>query len=115
MTGATNHSRAYRALGVANRVPLGLTYASFYMGRYNFNVFKGQFAEMFHFDKAQVGVIATAGFWTYALSVLFNGPPAERFGGQRAIIFGAIGAAVMTLAIGAMFLSGWQTKLIVSM
>src|SRR5947199_4850471 len=48
------------------------------MGRYNFNVFKGRFAEMFHFDKAEVGVIATAGFWTYALSVMLNGPLADR-------------------------------------
>src|SRR5258708_38885903 len=69
-----DHSDAYRRRRFLNWFPLGLTYATFYMGRYNFNVFKGQFAEMYHFDKAQVGVIATAGFWTYALSGIFNGP-----------------------------------------
>src|SRR5216684_545548 len=110
-----DHSDAYRRRRFLNWFPLGLTYATFYMGRYNFNVFKGRFAEMFHFDKAQVGVIATAGFWTYALSVIFNGPLADRFGGKRAILIGAVGAAALNLAIGAMFLSGWQTKLIVSM
>ena len=113
--GVPIHSAAYRRRRIANWFPLGLTYATFYMGRYNFNVFKGRFGEMFHLDKAQVGIIATAGFWTYALSVIFNGPLADRFGGKRAILIGAVGAAVFNLAIGAMFLSGWQTKLIVSM
>jgi OPA family glycerol-3-phosphate transporter-like MFS transporter len=109
------HSAAYRRRRIANWFPLGLTYATFYMGRYNFNVFKGRFAELYHFDKAQVGIIATAGFWTYALSVICNGPLADKFGGKRAILVGAVGAATFNLAIGAMFLSGWQTKLIVSM
>ena len=113
--GVPLHSAAYRRRRIANWFPLGLTYATFYMGRYNFNVFKGRFGEMFHFDKAQVGIIATAGFWTYALAVIFNGPLADRFGGKRAILIGAVGAAALNFAIGAMFLSGWQTKLIVSM
>src|SRR5260221_13733480 len=115
MNGVPDHSQAYRGRRAATWFPLGLTYATFSMGRYNFNVFKGQFGEMFHFAKAQVGIIATAGFWTYALSVIFNGPLADKFGGKRAILIGAVGAAALNLAIGAMFLSGWQTKLIVSM
>ena len=113
--GVPNHSAAYRRRRVLNWFPLGLTYATFYMGRYNFNVFKGRFGEMFHFDKAEVGIIATAGFWTYALSVIFNGPLADRIGGKRAIIIGAVGAAALNLTIGLLFFSGWQTKLIVGM
>src|SRR5258708_10371755 len=81
--GVPDHSAAYRRRRIGNWFPLGLTYPTFYMGRYNFNVFKGQFAEMYHFDKAQVGVIATAGFWTYALSVIFTGPPAANLRGKR--------------------------------
>src|SRR5260370_36570938 len=110
-----NHSAAYRRRRIANWFPLGLTSATFYMGRYNFNVFKGRFAALYGFDKAQVGIIATAGFWTYGLSVICNGPLADKFGGKRAILVGAVGSATLNLAIGAMFLSGWQTKLIVSM
>ena len=113
--GVPLHSDAYRRRRFANWFPLGLTYATFYMGRYNFNVFKGRFGEMFHLDKAEVGIIATAGFWTYALSVMFNGPLADRIGGRRAILFGAFGAAAVNLAIGLLFLNGWQTKLIVGM
>src|SRR3954462_13403233 len=115
MNGVPDHSQAYRMRRVRNWFPLGLTYATFYMGRYNFNVFKGQFGEMYHFDKAQVGVIATAGFWTYALAVIFNGPLADRFGGRRAILIAAAGTAAMNLVIGLAFLSGWQTKVLVGM
>src|SRR4030095_9510710 len=91
------------------------TYATYYMGRYNFNVVKGDMGKMFHLDKAEMGIIATAGFWTYALSVMFNGPLADRIGGRRAILFGAAGALVMNLIIGLLFLNGWSTKIIVGM
>src|SRR6202171_3760327 len=91
------HSAEFRRRRFINWFPLGLTYATFYMGRYNFNVFKGPFGAMFHLDKAQVGAIATAGFWTYALSVMFNGPLADKFGGRKAIILGAFGAAALNL------------------
>ncbi len=112
---APEHSISYRRRRFLNWFPLGLTYATFYMGRYNFNVFKGQFGQMFHLDKAQVGIIATAGFWTYALSVMFNGPLADKFGGKKAILVGAVGAALLNLVIGLLFMNGWQTKLIVGM
>src|SRR5207248_10630996 len=91
------HSAAYRRRRFANWFPLGLTYAAFYMGRYNFNVVKGHIGATYGLDKAQMGFVATAGFWTYALSVMLNGPLADRFGGNRAILFGAAGAAAMNL------------------
>ena len=109
------HSDSYRRRRFLNWFPLGLTYATFYMGRYNFNVFKGPFGAMYHLDKVQVGTIATAGFWTYALSVMFNGPLADKFGGKKAILVGALGAAALNLTIGLLFLNGWQTKLILGM
>src|SRR5690349_11732792 len=86
MTPLAAHSNAYRRRRFRNWFPLGLTYATFYMGRYNFNVAKGVLGETFHLDKAEVGAIATAGFWTYALSVMLNGPLADRIGGKRAIV-----------------------------
>jgi OPA family glycerol-3-phosphate transporter-like MFS transporter len=110
-----DHSISYRRRRFFNWFPLGLTYATYYMGRYNFNVFKGQFGQMYHLDKAQVGIIATAGFWTYAVSVMFNGPLADKFGGKKAILLGAVGAALLNLTIGLLFMNGWQTKLIVGM
>src|SRR6185369_9997288 len=40
---------------------------------------------------------------------------ADKFGGRRAILIGTFGACVLNLAIGAMFLSGWNTKLLASL
>jgi MFS transporter, OPA family, glycerol-3-phosphate transporter len=109
------HTKAYRTRRFLNWFPLGLTYATYYMGRYNFNVVKGDMGKMFHLDKAQMGIIATCGFWTYAMSVLFNGPLADRVGGRRSILLGAVGSLVMNLIIGLLFLNGWATKIIVGM
>jgi len=114
-TKAPSHSKEYRRRRFRNWFPLGVTYAAFYMGRYNLNVGSSTIMEKFHLDKEQFGMIATAGFWTYALSVIFNGPLADRFGGKKAIIFGAIGASALNLIIGLLFLNGWQTKIVVGM
>jgi len=114
-TGPPVHSPAFRRRRFMNWFPLGLTYATYYMGRYNFNVVKGDMGRMFDLDKAEMGIIATAGFWTYALSVIFNGPLADRVGGRRAILVGAVGSMVLNLVIGLLFLNGWQTKIIVGM
>jgi OPA family glycerol-3-phosphate transporter-like MFS transporter len=110
-----NHTADFRARRIANWFPLGLTYATYYMGRYNFNVVKGDMGKRFDLDKAEMGLIATAGFWTYALSVIFNGPLADRIGGRRAILLGAVGAMTLNLIIGLLFLNGWQTKILVGM
>ncbi len=115
MTNPVSHSKAYRKRRFLNWFPLGLTYATFYMGRYNLNVASKTMMDYFHLSKGEFGVIATAGFWTYALSVAFNDPLADRIGGKKAILIGAAGAAVLNLIIGVLFLNGWQTKLILGM
>ena len=115
MSEAPNHPADYRRRRFMNWFPLGLTYATFYMGRYNLNVASKTMMDMFHLSKAEFGMIATAGFWTYALSVMFNGPLADRIGGKKAILFGALGAALLNLVIGLLFLNGWSTKLVVGM
>jgi len=98
-----------------NWFPLGITYATFYMGRYNLNVASTEIMTRFALSKAQFGTIATAGFWTYALAVMFNGPLTDRFGGRRAILIAAAGTALLNLIIGLLFLNGWQTKIVVGM
>jgi OPA family glycerol-3-phosphate transporter-like MFS transporter len=86
-----------------------------YMGRYNFNVVKDDIGRWYHLDKLEMGLIASAGFWTYGLAVALNGPLADRFGGRKAILIGTLGGSVMNLLIGLMFLNGFTTKLLVSM
>jgi OPA family glycerol-3-phosphate transporter-like MFS transporter len=115
MTSPVQHSRAYRTRRFQNWFPLGVTYATFYMGRYNLNVSSKTMMDYFHLSKGQFGTIATAGFWTYALSVIVNGPLSDRIGGKKAILIGAAGAATLNLLIGLLFLSGWQTKIVVGM
>ncbi len=112
---APNHARAFRVRRFANWFPLGLTYAMLYMGRYNFNVTKAPIGTAYGYDIDAMGIIATAGFWTYALSVLMNGPIAERLGGRRAILFCTLGSAIMNAVIGACFAAHWPTGLIGTM
>jgi MFS transporter, OPA family, glycerol-3-phosphate transporter len=115
MANPMNHSEAYRRRRFLNWFPLGVTYAAYYMGRYNLNASSTTMMTNFHLTKAEFGMIGTAGFWTYALAVAFNGPLADRIGGKKAILIGAAGAAALNLIIGLLFLNGWQTKLIVGM
>ena len=115
MSEAPSHSAEYRRRRFMNWFPLGLTYATFYMGRYNLNVASKTMMDLFHLTKGEFGAIATAGFWTYAISVAFNGPLADRIGGKKAILIGALGAALLNLVIGLLFMGGWQTKLVVGM
>ena len=112
---APAHSPAYRLRRFQNWFPLGITYATFYMGRYNLNAASTEIMTRFALSKAQFGTIATAGFWTYALAVMFNGPLTDRFGGRRAILLGAAGSAAVNLLVGLLFLAGWQTKVLVGM
>ncbi len=112
---APKHAPEFRKRRFLNWFPLGITYATFYMGCYNLNVASSEIMHRFALSKAEFGTIATAGFWTYALAVIFNGPLADRFGGRRAILIAAAGTAVMNLVIGLAFLSGWQTKVLVGM
>src|SRR4051794_35423337 len=97
---APKHTSAFRRRRFMNWFPLGVTYATFYMGRYNLNVASSTIMKNFSLTKAEFGTIATAGFWTYALAVIFNGPLADRFGGRRAVLIGAAGTAALNLVIG---------------
>jgi OPA family glycerol-3-phosphate transporter-like MFS transporter len=115
MTSVIAHPPGYRARRFLNWFPLGLTYATYYMGRYNLNTASKEMMDRFDLSKADFGMIATAGFWTYALAVAFNGPLADRIGGKKSILIGAAGACALNLLIGLLFLNGWQTKIIVGM
>jgi OPA family glycerol-3-phosphate transporter-like MFS transporter len=96
------HTPEFRSRRFANWFPLGLTYASLYMGRYNFNVYRAHAHELHGLSESQVGAIATTGFWVYAASLLVNGPIAEKIGGRRAILAGVLGASLANLAIAAL-------------
>jgi OPA family glycerol-3-phosphate transporter-like MFS transporter len=79
---------------------LGLMYAFFYMGRYNFSAVQAAVAEQFGWSYSDFGSIISAGLLTYGCAVFLNGPLADRIGGKRAILIGAAGAAVFNLLFG---------------
>ena len=104
------HDAAFRRRRVMNWLPLGLTYAFLYMGRYNLKVSKFAFEEMQDaagdalMANADFGFIFGVGTVVYGFSFLINGPLTDRFGGRLAILLGAGGAMVMNALMG---LASW--------
>ena len=105
------HDDRFRRRRVWNWLPLGLTYALLYMGRYNLKVSKFAFEEMAGADgsslmaNADFGVIFGVGTIVYGFSFLINGPLTDKFGGRFSILVGASGAMVMNLLMGLASLS----------
>ena len=101
-----NHSKAYKLRRVMNWLPLGLTYAFLYMGRYNLKVSKHAFEEIAGSDgtalmgNADFATIFGVGTVTYGFAFLINGPLTDRIGGRKAILIGAGGALLANFAMG---------------
>lgn len=101
-----NHSREFVRRRVLNWLPLGLTYALLYMGRYNLKVSKFAFEEMAGPDSHALmsnegfGVIFGVGTIIYGVSFIINGPLTDWLGGRKAILIGAAGATLANLAMG---------------
>jgi OPA family glycerol-3-phosphate transporter-like MFS transporter len=94
------HSREFRVRRTQNWLTLGFTYAAMYMARYNFGFANKSLSDQYGWSRAEVGAIISAASLIYGLAAIFNGPLADRFGGRRAMLVGAIGACVFNLAFG---------------
>ena len=103
---AVNHSEAFRRRRVLNWLPLGLTYAFLYMGRYNLKVSKFAFEEMQDpsggalMGNDDFGIIFAVGTVVSGCSFVVNGPLTDRIGGRMAILIGAGGSCVMNALMG---------------
>ena len=101
------HSPAFKRRRVMNWLPLGLTYAFLYMGRYNLKISKFAFEEMQDasggalMSNADFSLIFLVGVWVYGASFLLNGPLTDRYGGKFAILVGAAGSSVANALMGA--------------
>lgn len=91
----------FRARRAANWISLGLLYTSFYLCRYNFSLANKAISAEFGFSREQVGYIITGALLAYALGQVVNGLLADRLGGKRAMLIGAVGTVVMNLLFGA--------------
>ncbi|MCD4726068.1 MAG: hypothetical protein K8R46_00260, partial [Pirellulales bacterium] len=100
------HNKAFRRRRVMNWLPLGLTYAFLYMGRYNLKVSKFAFEEIPGADGGALmsneafGIIFGVGTVVYGISFLINGPLTDKLGGRFSILTGAAGALVMNGLMG---------------
>lgn len=101
-----DHSKEFMRRRVMNWLPLGLTYAFLYMGRYNLKVSKFAFENMPGADGGAMmgnddfGAIFAVGTVVYGISFVINGPLTDRFGGKFSILTGAGGSMVMNLLMG---------------
>lgn len=86
---------------VQNWMVLGLLYAFFYMSRYNYGATNAYLATLFGWDNKDTGVFETVLPLVYGLSVVLNGPIADRIGGKKAFLFGTLGVIVMNALFGA--------------
>jgi MFS transporter, OPA family, glycerol-3-phosphate transporter len=92
---------AFRRRRTVNWMVLGLLYAFFYMSRYNFAATMSELSRTFGWTNLDLGIFESTLPLVYGLSVVFNGPLADRIGGRKAFLFGAVGVTVMNLAFGA--------------
>jgi sugar phosphate permease len=108
MPPADTESPEFKQRRIQNWVFLGLMYAMFYMGRYNFAAVNALLADKFGWTNTDLGNIIAAGKICYGVSVFLNGPLADRIGGKRAILIGAAGAAFFNIlfGFGSLFLVG---------
>jgi OPA family glycerol-3-phosphate transporter-like MFS transporter len=106
-----SHSKGFKRRRILNWLPLGLTYAFLYMGRYNLKVSKFAFEEIAGPDgsplmgNADFGIIFMVGTIVYGFSFLINGPLTDRLGGRFSILTGAGGALIVNAVMGLASLS----------
>ena len=93
-------SAEFRRLRVINWLSLGFLYAFFYMTRYNYTAVSPILADLLGWKNTELGVFETIMPLVYGLSVVLNGPFADRIGGKKAFLFGAVGVALMNFLFG---------------
>ncbi len=95
-----------------NWLPLGVTYAFVYMGRYTVNVAQGPITTRFGLSRADYGDVMGIGLLVYGIATTLNGPLSDRLGGRKSMLIGAFGAALLNLCVGLVLLSGVERNLL---
>jgi MFS transporter, OPA family, glycerol-3-phosphate transporter len=93
-------SEEFRRRRTINWLSLGFLYATFYMTRYNYTALAPTLADILGWRNTELGVFETMMPLVYGLSVVLNGPFADRIGGKKAFLFGAVGVFFMNILFG---------------
>ncbi|MCK9484167.1 MAG: MFS transporter [Candidatus Marinimicrobia bacterium] len=91
---------AYRHRRFQNWIIIGFMYSFFYMSRYNFSAIAPTLQTFFGWTKSNLGVFETLLPLVYGLSVVINGPIADKIGGRKAFLIGAVGVVIMNGLFG---------------
>lgn len=94
------HAPGYRARRGRNWFFLGLTYASYYLCRYNLSPIAPELMKDLGLDKAGYGKIQSGRDGAYAVGQMINGLFTDRIGGKQAMTIGAIGTIILNLIFG---------------
>jgi OPA family glycerol-3-phosphate transporter-like MFS transporter len=98
--GASFDDPAFRQRRRRNWLILGFLYAAFYATRYNLSALSGLLSSRLGWTNADYGVFETMMPFVYGVSVLVNGPLADRIGGKKAFLFGAVGVVASNVLFG---------------
>lgn len=104
------YSKEFLSRRTWNWLPLGLTYAFLYMGRYNLTVSKNAFGDLM--TNADFGTIFGIGTVVYGFAFVINGPLTDRIGGRKAILISAFGSALANFAMGLVTYFGYTSNLV---
>jgi MFS transporter, OPA family, glycerol-3-phosphate transporter len=97
------HSAEFKRRRILNWIPLGLTYAFLYFGRYNLSAIAGELDKVGLLPKAAFNEIDAYGAWVYGFGFLINGPLTDRFGGRATMIVATAGSAIVNLCMALAF------------
>jgi MFS transporter, OPA family, glycerol-3-phosphate transporter len=90
----------FRHRRTVNWLSLGILYAFFYATRYNYTAVAPTLADILGWKNTDLGVFETMMPLVYGIAVVLNGPFADRIGGKKAFLAGAIGVAIMNFIFG---------------
>jgi len=93
--------KEYRVRRFQNWVTIGFLYSLFYMTRYNFSANAPTLQAVFGWTKGDLGIFETLLPLVYGLAVVINGPIADKIGGKKSFLIGAVGVVILNFLFGA--------------
>ena len=94
------YSTDFKYRRVQNWIIIGFLYSFFYMSRYNFSAIAPTLQTVFGWTKLDLRIFEMLLPLVYGLSVVINGPLADKIGGRKAFLIGAGGVIIMNGLFG---------------